>query len=122
MNLEELGQAIDALPGDKVTAEQITARIIGVVYMMVPRTTVTIAHIGLENGYSVRGESACVDPANYNEEIGAKLAYLNAYEKLWALEGYLLAEQRWKDGRFVQPAPGVVDEPKAEESILILPN
>ncbi len=46
----------------------------------------------LENGFEVTGESACVDPANYNQEIGEKIAYENAFEKIWQIEGYLLQE------------------------------
>jgi hypothetical protein len=48
----------------------------------------------LKNGFSVRGESACVDPRNFNMEIGQQLAYRDAFSKMWQLEGYLLAEKR----------------------------
>jgi hypothetical protein len=50
------------------------------------------------NGFSVRGESACVDPRNFNMEIGRNIAYRNAFNSLWALEGYLLAERRMERG------------------------
>ena len=45
------------------------------------------------NGFGVRGESACVDPRNFDEAIGRSIAYENAFDKLWQLEGYLLAER-----------------------------
>ena len=35
---------------------------------------VTICSITNDNGYSVRGESACVNPENYNQQIGEKIA------------------------------------------------
>ena len=53
---------------------------------------VTICIIILENGFKVEGVSACVDPANYNEEIGRKCAYENAFNKIWELEGYMLRQ------------------------------
>ena len=54
---------------------------------------VTICIIILQSGFKVEGVSACVDPANYDQELGQKYAYENAYEKLWQLEGYYLKEQ-----------------------------
>ena len=47
----------------------------------------------LENGFTVTGESACASPENFDAEIGKKIAYDNAREKIWLLEGYLLKEK-----------------------------
>ncbi|WP_223251318.1 Gp49 family protein [Pasteurella multocida] len=52
--------------------------------------TLTVCVLTLRNGFTVTGESACVDPASYNQEIGENIAYENAFEKLWQLEGYML--------------------------------
>lgn len=93
MTLED---RIAAQPYEKVTRERIDARIKAVDYLVLPNSTVTICNITLENGYSVRGESACVDPRNFDMQIGRELANRDAYSKLWALEGYLLAERRWQ--------------------------
>lgn len=57
---------------------------------------VTICIIILENGFKVEGVSACVDPANYNEDIGRECAYENAFEKIWQLEGYLLKQNMFE--------------------------
>ena len=81
---------------NKVTKEHIESRIVDTSYMVLPDTTVTICNLTLENGFSVRGESACVDPRNFNIEIGREIAYRDAFDKLWQLEGYLLAERRWR--------------------------
>ena len=89
-----LEDAIAAQPYPKVTKDSIEAKIAKVDYMVLPDSTVTLCNITLKNGYSVRGESACVDPRNFNIEIGKGLAYRQAFDKLWALEGYLLAESR----------------------------
>ncbi len=80
----------------RVTREDINAKITDVAYIHLPNSTVTICSITLRNGYSVRGESACVDPAEYVESTGRNLAYQDAFDKIWHLEGYLLAEQRNK--------------------------
>lgn len=77
----------------RVTREDINAKITDVAFIHLPNSTVTICSITLQNGYSVRGESACVDPAEYVESTGRNLAYQNAFDKIWPLEGYLLAEQ-----------------------------
>lgn len=44
----------------------------------------------LRNGFTIVGESACVDPANYVNAIGEELAMKRIKEKLWELEGYAL--------------------------------
>lgn len=58
---------------------------------------VTMCFIVLENGFKVEGVSACVDPAKYNAEIGQQMAYENAFEKIWQMEGYLLKEAMYQD-------------------------
>lgn len=91
---EALDAMIQAMPYEKVTKEGIERKIVKVDYMVLPDSTVTLCNITLDNGYSVRGESACVDKRNFNIEIGKGLAYKQAFDKIWALEGYLLAEKR----------------------------
>lgn len=58
--------------------------------------TTTVCQIVLQNGFTVAiGTSACVDPANFNYELGMKYAKEDALkkaeDKLWELEGYRLA-------------------------------
>lgn len=83
----------------RVTKESIEAKITEVRYIVIPETTVTICIITLQNGYSVRGESACVDPANFNKELGEKYSYEDAFKKIWPLEGYLLKERVYKESK-----------------------
>ena len=61
-----------------------------------PAGTLTHCVITLPCGYTVTGESACVDPANYHKELGEKYALEQAVEKLWPLEGYLLANDIYR--------------------------
>lgn len=60
--------------------------------------TTTVCQVVLPNGFSVAmGTSACVDPANFDEEVGREYAkedaLAKASTKLWELEGYVLAMQ-----------------------------
>ena len=56
----------------------------------------TFCVITLKNGFTVTGESACASPENFNAEIGQKIAYENARNKIWQLEGYLLKEKLYQ--------------------------
>ena len=58
--------------------------------------TLTHCTITLPCGFQVTGESACIDPANFNEELGQEIARKKAVNALWPLEGYLLANDRYR--------------------------
>jgi len=57
----------------------------------------TFCVLVLRNGYTVTGESACASPANFDAEIGRKIARANAVDKVWPLMGYSLKEKLAKD-------------------------
>jgi hypothetical protein len=50
----------------------------------------TIVAVTLKNGFILIESSACVDVANYNEEIGKEICLNRIRNKLWELEGYKL--------------------------------
>ena len=56
----------------------------------------TICILSLENGFTVTGESACASPENFDRIIRQKIAYENARNKIWQLEGYLLKEKLYQ--------------------------
>lgn len=58
--------------------------------------TLTHCTITLPCGFQVTGESACIDPANYDQELGQEIARKKAVNALWPLEGYLLANDRYR--------------------------
>lgn len=84
---------------NKVTKDGITAKIKKVKYARVSEKF-THCIITLKNGFEVTGESACVDPANYNQDIGEQFAYDNAFDKIWMLEIYLLQEKLYLKNKF----------------------
>lgn len=52
----------------------------------------------LPNGFSVCGRGACVDPANFDLEVGRRVAREDAASQLWKLEGYLLQQRLFEAG------------------------
>lgn len=52
----------------------------------------TFCVLVLKNGFTVTGESACASPANFDAEIGRKIARQNAVNKIWPLLGFSLRD------------------------------
>ena len=77
----------------KVTLDGIKAKIKGETYLVLPNGRTTVCQLTLENGYTVEGYSACVDPVEFDLNLGRKYAFQDAVAKIWVLEGYLLAEK-----------------------------
>ena len=86
--IQELG-----LNAPRLTPELIDKVIIGKTFTILPSGKCMICELTLKNGFTVRGESACVSKANFNQEIGEKISYDNARNKVWELEGYALQER-----------------------------
>lgn len=85
-----------------VTNQSIDNRIDTVTYHRLPDTTITFCAIKMVNGFIVIGQSACINPADFDAGLGESLAHDDAREKLWPLEGYLAAERRYQDD--IKPA------------------
>lgn len=81
------------LNAPRLTPADIDACIVSADYHVFPGTTSTVCRLGLRNGFSVIGHSACVAIENFDAELGRKIAYDQARSKVWELEGYLLREQ-----------------------------
>ena len=74
---------------NKITVEFLNSEIANIEYLR-PVGTLTICVITTKDGFTFTGESACVDPANFNKEIGEKIAYDNAFNKMWLPYGFWL--------------------------------
>jgi hypothetical protein len=59
---------------------------------------VTVVTLKLPNGFTIVKSSACVDPRNYNESIGADICLSKIKDDLWQLEGYLLQNKLYEEG------------------------
>ncbi len=87
------------LNAPRLTPKLIDDTIVGEYYHIVPNTTLTICVLTLENGFTVTGESAAASMENFDKEIGRKVARENARDKIWILEGYLLKEKFYREGK-----------------------
>lgn len=93
--------------GPKIHKEDIQAQLEACTFEVDQREgrTVTHVHVYDHAGYFLAsGFSACVDPANFNAELGQEYALQqalgNAEGKLWQLEGYHLKKEL-EAGRYV---------------------
>jgi len=75
-----------------LTISDIEEQIVHEQYFRFPGTTVTVCCITLRNGFCTVGESACVTPENFDQDIGRRIAREEAVEKIWVLEGYRLKQ------------------------------
>lgn len=78
-----------ALPERKLTKEFLESEIGKVEYNRFGETN-THCTITTKSGFTFTGESACVDPNNFDQKIGEKFAYENAFEKMWMPYGFWL--------------------------------
>lgn len=46
------------------------------------------------NGFTIITESACVDPDNYDVEVGMRIAQEKAWAQVWAYLGFMLVSAR----------------------------
>ncbi|SRR6266567_5044408 len=94
MSEETIEKEIQAkgLTALRITPERIDSVIAGEQYHVFTGSCLTVCCLTLANGFTVVGESACVSPKNFNEELGRKIAREKARDKIWALEGYLLRD------------------------------
>jgi hydroxymethylpyrimidine/phosphomethylpyrimidine kinase len=53
-------------------------------------TKTTVMVVTLPNGFELCESSSCVDPVNYNQELGESICKERIKNKIWELEGYLL--------------------------------
>ena len=77
-----------------VTKEQVQDNMKDVVIRTVtefdkPTTYVTVK---MNNGFTLRESTTCVDPSNYDENIGAEICLKKIESEVWKLLGFLLSE------------------------------
>ncbi len=80
-------------PARRITPGMLDAEIAAEDYHVFPGSCLTICALTMQNGFVVTGESAYAIPANFDAEIGRKIARENARQKLWPLLGFRLRDQ-----------------------------
>ena len=83
---------------NKVTQEEVDANMQDVIVRTLddfgkPTTYVTVRML---NGFTLRESTTCVDPSNYDEEIGKTICLKRIEDKIWFLLGYALQEDLYK--------------------------
>ena len=53
-----------------------------------PKTT--FVQVALINGFTIEETSSCVDPVNYDEQVGIQICMEKIRNKVWELLGFLL--------------------------------
>lgn len=76
----------------RLTPDQIKAKVKEATYTVIGGR-LTVCVLELQNGFFVIGESAASSLENFDKELGEQIAYKNALDKVWMLEGYLLREK-----------------------------
>lgn len=77
-----------------VTKEQVQDNMKDVIIRTVtefdkPTTYVTVR---MNNGFTLHESTTCVDPSNYDENIGAEICLKRIESEVWKLLGFLLSE------------------------------
>lgn len=90
ITLDEAKTIVASKTFPKVTEESIKEKITCVEYVY--NGTTTIALITMRNGFKFVGTSTPASHQNYDEEVGKRYAYDNAFKQIWTHEGYLLRE------------------------------
>jgi hypothetical protein len=65
----------------------------------------------LKNGFTIDGRAAVVDLANFNIEVGRKIAREDAINQLWKLEGYLLQNKLLEASNPIVPGKSLLATP-----------
>lgn len=102
---------------NRITMDDIKAAIADVKYTV--DGTLTIAVVTLTNGSKHVGESACVDPANFNKELGEEYALKNAIDtSIWKCMGFALLDRNYRSTQLKasMPADEMFDGFKPYES------
>lgn len=58
----------------------------------------TLVACKLPNGFIITESSACVDPANFDEQLGYEICMDRIENKIWELEGYALQKKVHENG------------------------
>lgn len=84
---------------NKVTIEEVKANMQDVICSTAIEfdKPVTYVTVRMKNGFTLRENTTCVDPDNYNEEIGKQICLEKLEDKIWFLLGYALQDKVYKE-------------------------
>ncbi len=83
----------------KITKEHVHELIEEAVFTIPTNTLMTICVLRLRNGFTVTGESACINDEMFCEKKGEDLAFTNAANKVYILEAYLAKQRMYNEAQ-----------------------
>lgn len=81
----------------RVTEDMIKEQIMDKTFTTLPSGKTMICELTLKNGFTVRGEASVVDKENFVQEIGEKISYEDAFNKVWPLLGYEMQTKMYNE-------------------------
>ena len=118
--IEDIGQILtgvglhaDGLP-IKLTQADIDVAVQSAQFCHFPGTQHMVVCLKLFNSFTVVGESCCVRPELFDEELGKKYATEDAIRKVWQLEGYRFADAIYQKRLYDEAEGQVPAEVEAE--------
>jgi hypothetical protein len=79
----------------RATPEYVESLIKEEAYYVFPGTTITVCCLTMLNGYGVTADSACAHPANFDEELGRKIARKKAIDKVYQFAGFMVKQAQF---------------------------
>lgn len=90
---QEVEDWVNSRPiGTSITKDFLESRIKTIEYFALPNGRSILCVITLDNGFITEGLSHAASGGNFKEEIGKKVAYDIAFDKLWMPFGFFLRE------------------------------
>lgn len=80
----------------KVTTDQVRSKIKSESYLVLPDGRSTLCVLILQNGFTVTAVSHCANAADFSMDIGRKIAFEDAFNKVWAFEAYVLQQKMYE--------------------------
>lgn len=85
------------LNAPRLNPQHIDEQIVGEAYYVFPNTPLTVCALTLKNGFLVVGKSAPASPENFDAALGRRIARDDARSQIWALEGYRLRSDLYRN-------------------------
>jgi len=80
----------------KLTPADLESHIDSAKTEFIHRGTLTICILTLHNDFYVVGESACMNKADYNKDVGEAMSLGDATNKIWQLLGFHLKQTKYE--------------------------
>lgn len=81
----------------KITPQEIAEKISTTEY--INHGLLTFCVITMHSGFKVTGQAACESPVDYDQAKGEKMAYRDAFSRLFLMERYMIRDQAYQKSK-----------------------